>query len=163
DGVFGAETSAAQRRSKSATAPLFPSRVRPCSRGEGPGVDLGAFLWSFSEDEVSGCLADLGAHRSEDARLDVGPGRRSVRDVLQRRLAEPRRLERCSIAAVEPLEGGDALGLRLAGAVDDPVGDLARLLVEHPALKRGREVLDRAEILDMPVLDAQVRGCARLL
>src|SRR5699024_10648626 len=45
----------------------------------------------------------------------------------------------------------------------DPVGDLARLLVEHPALKRGREVLDRAEILDMPVLDAQVRGCARLL
>src|SRR5699024_8093425 len=36
-------------------------------------------------------------------------------------------------------------------------------LVEHPALKRGREVLDRAEILDMPVLDAQVRGCARLL
>src|SRR5699024_1638737 len=50
------------------------------------------------------------------------------RDVLQRRLADPRRLERCSIAAVDPLEGGDALGLRLAGAVDDPVGDLARLL-----------------------------------
>src|SRR5699024_5717901 len=58
---------------------------------------------------------------------------------------------------------GDALGLRRAGAVDDPVGDLARLLVEHPALKRGREVLDRAEILDLPVLDAQVRGRARLL
>src|SRR5699024_3677172 len=162
-GVFGAETSAALRRSKSATPPLFPSRVRPCSRGEGPGVDLGAFLWSFSEDEVGGCLAALGAHRSEVARLDVGPGRRNVRevlqsvlgdldayrfrrDVLQRRLADPRRLERCSIAAVDPLEGGDALGLRLAGAVDDPVGDLARLLVEHPALKRGREVLDRAEI-----------------
>src|SRR5699024_12098195 len=83
DGVFGAETSAAQRRSKSATAPLFPSRVRPCSRGEGPGVDLGAFLWSFSEAEVGGCLADLGAHRSEVARLDVGPGRRNVREVLQ--------------------------------------------------------------------------------
>src|SRR5699024_1813373 len=82
DGVFGAETSAAQRRSKSATAPLFPSRVRPCSRGEGPGVDLGAFLWSFSEDEVGGCLADLGAHRSEFDRLVVGPGCRNVRTMV---------------------------------------------------------------------------------
>src|SRR5699024_12528374 len=99
-----------------ATAPLFPSRVRPCSRGEGPGVDLGAFLWSFSEDEVGGCLSDRGAHRSEVARLVVGPGRRNVRDVLQsvlgdldaylfrrdllqRRLADPRRLERYSLAA----------------------------------------------------------------
>src|SRR5690625_554492 len=70
---------------------------------------------------------------------------------------------RSRVATPSDFEGGDALGLRLAGAVDDPVGDLARLLVEHPALKRGREVLDRAEILDMPVLDAQVRGCARLL
>src|SRR5699024_7185299 len=83
DGVFGAERSAAQRRSESATAPMFPGRVRPCSRAGGPGVDLGGFLWSFSEDEVGGWLADLGAHRSEVARLDVGPGRRNVREVLQ--------------------------------------------------------------------------------
>src|SRR5699024_2043975 len=84
---------------------------------------LGAFLWSFSEDEVGGCLADLGAHRSEVARLDVGPGRRNVRevlqsvlgdldayrfrrDVLQRRLADPRRLERSSTAAAPPPGGG---------------------------------------------------------
>src|SRR5699024_7455199 len=95
--------------------------------------DLGAFLWSFSEDEVGGCLAGLGAHRSEVPALGLRA------------------------------RGGDALGLRLAGAVDDPVGDLARLLVEHPALKREREVLDRAEMLDLPVLHALSRGRARLL
>src|SRR5699024_11288284 len=116
-------------RLQSATAPLYPRRVRPCSRGEGPGVDLGAFLWSFSEDEVGGCLADLGAHRSEVARLDVGPGRRNVRevlqsvlgdldayryrrDVLQRRLADPRHLERCFIDAINTLAVRVARGRR---------------------------------------------------